>query len=177
MAVREASEALSVHWKGKLNRHDVDDTVFWQQTLSAGDPTSGRPKLAWPGTVTDKTIKSMRGGLEPLASALNALATGLNLTVRNVTTHTRTELTEQEGDGATRGLQLPGPPAGPLRDPHRRHHRWWEIRMVRISVSPDGRGELIEPARDALASGRLRRCDCVSAMERCVGVTRLRVAG
>jgi hypothetical protein len=39
----------------------------------------------------------MRGGLEPLAKALNGLATGLNLAVRNVTTHTREELTEQEG--------------------------------------------------------------------------------
>ncbi|MEK8141560.1 TIGR02391 family protein [Streptomyces sp. M10(2022)] len=37
------------------------------------------------------------GGLEPLAKALNNLATGLNLTVRNVATHTRDELTEQEG--------------------------------------------------------------------------------
>ncbi len=33
----------------------------------------------------------MRGGLEPL----NTLAAGLNLTIRNVTTHTR-ELDEQE---------------------------------------------------------------------------------
>ncbi|MFC8838653.1 TIGR02391 family protein [Streptomyces griseoincarnatus] len=39
----------------------------------------------------------MRGGLAPLAGALNNLATGLNLTVRNVATHTRDELTEQEG--------------------------------------------------------------------------------
>jgi hypothetical protein len=38
----------------------------------------------------------MRGGIEPLTRALNQLATGLNLTVRNVTTHTRHELTEQE---------------------------------------------------------------------------------
>jgi hypothetical protein len=75
----------------------VDDTVFWQQTLSAGEPESGKPKLAWPGDPTDKTNRSMRGGLEPLAKALNNLATGLNLTVRNVTTHTRDELTEQEG--------------------------------------------------------------------------------
>lgn len=37
----------------------------------------------------------MRGGIEPLAKALNNLATGLNLTVRNVTTHTRKELSEQ----------------------------------------------------------------------------------
>jgi hypothetical protein len=97
VAVREAAEALTVHWKGILGRNDVDDTVFWQQTLSPGEPDSGKPKLAWPGDPTAKTNKSMRGGLEPLAQALKNLATGLNLTVRNVTTHTRDELTEQEG--------------------------------------------------------------------------------
>jgi hypothetical protein len=96
VAVREASEALTVHWKTKLGRTDVDDTVFWQQTLSPGEPEQGRPKLTWPGDPSDKTTKSMRGGLEPLAKALSGLATGLNLTVRNVTTHTREELGEQE---------------------------------------------------------------------------------
>ncbi|GAB4062480.1 hypothetical protein GCM10028777_02360 [Angustibacter speluncae] len=90
VAVREAAEALTVHWKTKVGRNDVDDTVFWQQTLSAGEPTPAAPKLVWPGDATDKTVKSMRGGL-------NQLATGLNLTVRNVTTHTRTDLSEQEG--------------------------------------------------------------------------------
>lgn len=96
VAVREAAEGLTVHWKERLGRNDVDDTVFWQQTLSPGAPEPGRPKLAWPGASDDKTVRSMRGGLEPLAKALNALATGLNLTVRNVTTRTRTELSEQE---------------------------------------------------------------------------------
>lgn len=96
VAVREAAEGLTVHWKERLGRNDVDDTVFWQQTLSPGAPEPGKPKLTWPGRSDDKTVKSMRGGLEPLAKALNALATGLNLTVRNVTTHTRTELSEQE---------------------------------------------------------------------------------
>ncbi|WP_405008538.1 TIGR02391 family protein [Kitasatospora purpeofusca] len=103
VAVREAAEALNVHWKDRVGRHDIDDTSFWQQTLSVGEPSPGRPKLAWPGTPTDKTTKSMRGGLEPLgsglinlSSALKDLAAGLNLTVRNVTTHTRDELTEQE---------------------------------------------------------------------------------
>lgn len=96
VAVREAAEGLTVHWKQRLDRADVDDTVFWQQTLSPGTPEVGRPKLTWPGNPEDKTTKSMRGGLEPLAKALNALATGLNLTVRNVTTHTRDELSEQE---------------------------------------------------------------------------------
>lgn len=96
VAVREAAEGLTVHWKQRLGRSDVDDTPFWQQTLAAGDPEPGRPKLRWPGAKDDKTTKSMRGGLEPLAKSLNNLATGLNLTVRNVTTHTRDELSEQE---------------------------------------------------------------------------------
>ncbi|MEB8342584.1 TIGR02391 family protein [Streptomyces endophyticus] len=96
VAVREAAEALTVHWKTRLGRYDADDTVFWQQTLSAGEPQEGRPKLVWPGDPSSKTTKSMRGGLEPLAKALTNLATGLNLTVRNVTTHTRNELSEQE---------------------------------------------------------------------------------
>ena len=97
VAVREASEALTVHWKERLGRNDVTDTSFWQQTLSGGEPEPGKPKLAWPGPAEDQTAKSMRGGLAPLAGALNNLATGLNLTVRNVATHTRDELTEQEG--------------------------------------------------------------------------------
>lgn len=97
VAVREAAEALTLEWKARLGRTGVDDTVFWQQSLAPGAPEPGRPKIVWPGDAADKTTKSMRGGLEPLAKALNGLATGLNLTIRNVTTHTRTELSEQEG--------------------------------------------------------------------------------
>lgn len=96
VAVREAAEALTAEWRTRLGRSDVDDTVFWQQSLSPGEPEPQKPKLAWPGDPADKTTKSMRGGIEPLTRALNQLATGLNLTVRNVTTHTRRELTEQE---------------------------------------------------------------------------------
>lgn len=96
VAVREGAEGLTVHWKERLGRNDVEDTMFWQQTLSPGEPKPGRPKLAWPGEPDDKTVRSMRGGLEPLTRSLNSLATGLNLTVRNVTTHTRDELSEQE---------------------------------------------------------------------------------
>lgn len=87
VAVREAAEALTVDWKVKLGRNDVDDTVFWQKSLSPGDASPKRPKLVWPGDPGDKTVKSMRGGLEPLVKALNNLATGLNLTVRNIATH------------------------------------------------------------------------------------------
>lgn len=97
VAVREAAEGLTNHWKNKLGRNDADGTKFWQETLSPGGPKPGVPKLVWPGESTDKTVRSMQGGLEPLSKALNALATGLNLTVRNVATHTRDELSEQEG--------------------------------------------------------------------------------
>lgn len=96
VAVREAAEGLTLHWKERLGVHDVDDTGFWQQTLSVGDPSPGKPKLVWPGVVSSKTVKSMRGGLEPLAKALTNLATGLNLTIRNVATHSQNELPEQE---------------------------------------------------------------------------------
>lgn len=96
IAVREAAEALTLHWKEKLARNDVDDTVFWQQTLSSGEATPQKPKLVWPGDAVDKNVRGMRAGVEQVAKALNSLATGLNLTVRNITTHTRDELTEQE---------------------------------------------------------------------------------
>ncbi|MFE9009431.1 TIGR02391 family protein [Streptomyces sp. NPDC007875] len=95
--MREASEALTVHWKGRLGRDDVSGTLFWQQTLSAGEPEIGKPRFAWPGSAEGETVKCMRGGLAPLAGALDSSATGLNLTVWNVATHTRDELTEQEG--------------------------------------------------------------------------------
>lgn len=97
VAVREAAEALTSHWRTKLGREDVDGTQFWQQTLSHGEPTPGRPRLVWPGDAEDKTVRSMRGGLEPLAKGLADVASGLNLTVRNPTTHSRAELSEQEG--------------------------------------------------------------------------------
>lgn len=89
VAVREAAEALNIHWKDHLGRRDVDDTVFWGQTLASEPPQPGIPRLRWPGEDADKTVKSMREGLSNLAK-------GLNLAVRNVTTHTRKELTEQE---------------------------------------------------------------------------------
>lgn len=89
VAVREAAEALNIRWKDRLGRRDVDDTVFWGQTLASEPAQPGVPRLRWPGEDADKTVKSMREGLSNLAK-------GLNLAVRNVTTHTRKELTEQE---------------------------------------------------------------------------------
>jgi len=91
VAVREAAEALTQEWKAKLGRNDVTESVFWQQTLSPGEPTTGKPKVMWPGDdPRDTTVRGIREGL-------NHLATGLNLTVRNVATHSQLELSEQEG--------------------------------------------------------------------------------
>lgn len=90
VAVREAGEALNLHWKERLGRTNVQDTDFWGQTLASEPAKPGVPRLRWPGMDTDITVKSMREGLM-------ALARGLNLVVRNVATHTRDEISEQEG--------------------------------------------------------------------------------
>lgn len=89
VAVREAAEALTVHWRTKLGRVDLDGTSFWQQSLKNEPPTPGMPRLRWPGDSEDKTVRSLRGGL-------GGLAAGLNLVVRNVATHGDHEPTEQE---------------------------------------------------------------------------------
>lgn len=96
IAVREAAEGLTLFWREKLGRMDVDGRKFWQQTLSPGEPKSGQPKLVWPGDAADMSVKSMQNGLCPLATSLKELAEGLASTVRNATTHTTSELSEQE---------------------------------------------------------------------------------
>ncbi|WP_341229188.1 TIGR02391 family protein [Nocardioides salarius] len=90
VAVREAAEALNLHWKERLARVNVQDTDFWGQSLSTQPPAPGQARLRWPGPETDNTVKSMREGLMGLAK-------GLNLAVRNVATHSRSEISEQEG--------------------------------------------------------------------------------
>lgn len=96
VAVAEAAETLTSHWKARLDRQDVDATPFWQQTLSEGDPAPGRPKLVWPDQSDSKTAKGMRGGLPAFGKVLAGLSVGLNLTVRNSAAHDREEITEQE---------------------------------------------------------------------------------
>jgi len=90
VAVREAGEALNLHWKDRLGRSNLQDTDFWGQTLSTQPPAPGAPRLRWPGPENDNTVKSMREGLMGLAK-------GLNLAVRNVATHSREEISEQDG--------------------------------------------------------------------------------
>lgn len=96
IAVREAAEGLTLFWRKNLGRMDVDGRKFWQQTLSPGEPKKGQPKLVWPGDAADMSVKSIQNGLCPLATSLKELAEGLASTVRNATTHTTSELSEQE---------------------------------------------------------------------------------
>lgn len=97
VAIREAAEALTGHWRDVLGRKDVDGTKFWEQTLAEGEPQPGRPKMAWPGDDADMTVQNMRHGSREMAKALSHLATGAGRTIRNVTTHAGGELSEQEG--------------------------------------------------------------------------------
>jgi hypothetical protein len=90
VSVREAGEALNLHWKERLGRTDVPDTDFWGQSLASEPAKPGVPRLRWPGPDTDNTVRSMREGLM-------GLARGLNLAVRNVATHSREEISEQDG--------------------------------------------------------------------------------
>ncbi|MBO3732791.1 TIGR02391 family protein [Glycomyces niveus] len=101
VAVREAAEGLTEFWRKKLGRGGVNGTTFWEQTLAT--PKTQRPKgaadwprLVWPGKPDDQTVTSMRNGLPPLAASLKGLAEGLNQTVRNPTSHSSDELSEQE---------------------------------------------------------------------------------
>lgn len=96
IAVREAAEGLTQFWREKLGRKDVDGRKFWQQTFSSGEPKEGQPKLVWPGDTSDMLVKDMQSGLCPLATSLRELAEGLTSTVRNATTHSTNELSEQE---------------------------------------------------------------------------------
>ena len=58
VAVREAAEALTGHWRDLLGRADVDGTMFWEQTLSGGPPEPGRPKLVWPAATTTRRSRA-----------------------------------------------------------------------------------------------------------------------
>jgi hypothetical protein len=50
VAVREAAEGPTVQWKQRLGRNDVDDTPFWQQTLSPAIPRPDARNSFGPGT-------------------------------------------------------------------------------------------------------------------------------
>ena len=88
-AVRVACEALVERVKVINGHNELSDTDAWTQIFSDKAPAPGRPRLRWPGTPEDRDVKSMKGGL-------GRLAPGLQMTIRNPSTHGMEVFTEQE---------------------------------------------------------------------------------
>jgi len=88
-AVRAAAEGVVQLAKSRTGRDDAPDTALWQQVFSSDDPQPGRPRLRWPGSPANQTVKSMNDGLARFAP-------GAQMTIRNPATHGPGELTEQE---------------------------------------------------------------------------------
>lgn len=88
-AVQRAATALSGHVKDRTGRYELGDSDLVSQAFSLSPPQEGKPRLRWPGTDSDLTVKSMRTGL------LN-LSQGVFAAIRNTATHTTVELPKQE---------------------------------------------------------------------------------
>lgn len=89
VVARKGAEAFTAEWKARLGCTAAGNTVFCREILSPREPEPQELKLACPGNTTDRTTKSMRVAVNRLTRGLNELASGLNLTVRNSTTHGR----------------------------------------------------------------------------------------
>lgn len=97
-AVAAAADTLVASVKTTTGRHDVPETALWQQTFSEKAPVAGQPgqpgqpaqpRLRWPGSPTDRDVKTMNDGLRQFAP-------GMQMTIRNPAAHSLDELTEQE---------------------------------------------------------------------------------
>lgn len=90
-AVSTAAEALVNHVRTLIGRRDIGGTELWQEAFSVKQPNdTTKVRLRWPGNPTDETVRSMNDGLRRFAP-------GVQLTIRNLTTHGDEEITEQEG--------------------------------------------------------------------------------
>lgn len=88
-AVQRAATALSGHVKDRTGRYELGDSDLVSQAFSLAAPQEGKPRLRWPGSDDDLTVKSMRVGI------LN-MAQGVFAAIRNTTTHTTADLPKQE---------------------------------------------------------------------------------
>jgi hypothetical protein len=89
LAVAAACEALIGQVKARLGRYDVPDTALWQQAFSTSAPEPGKPRLRWPGSPEDMTVKAMNDGLR-------LFAPGVQLLVRNQAVHSTDEIGDQD---------------------------------------------------------------------------------
>lgn len=90
LAVETAAATLVTAVRTRTGRVDIQDAALWDQVFSFDPPIEGKPRLRWPGDVSDLTVRSMNNGLR-------SFGTGLQGAVRNVAAHRLAELTEQEG--------------------------------------------------------------------------------
>jgi hypothetical protein len=88
-AVRRACEALVAQLKAVTGRNNAPDTSLWQQAFSEKAPKLGEPRLRWPGDPADQTVRTMNDGLR-------SYAPGVQMLIRNPTTHTAENISEQE---------------------------------------------------------------------------------
>ncbi len=87
-AVAAAAEMLIAHVKGRTLRNDVSETALWQEAFSEKPPAPGKPRLRWPGDPSNRDVKSMNDGLRQLAP-------GVQMTIRNSSTHDTDQMPEQ----------------------------------------------------------------------------------
>lgn len=98
-AVRAAADAVVREAKNLGVKNDLQETSLWQQLFSDAPPAPGRPRLRWPGDPDDLDVKTMQGGLRQLAP-------GVQMTIRNPSTHTNISLTEQDAFERLAALSL-----------------------------------------------------------------------
>lgn len=87
-AVQRAATYLNANIQDLTGRHDISDSELMKQVFSLSPATEGKQRLRWPGDGDNLSVKTMRVGI------LN-YAQGLFSTVRNIATHSTSELTEQ----------------------------------------------------------------------------------
>lgn len=79
-SVAAAAEAVVSQVKIRSGRNDVSETALWQEVFSNQDPSTGRPRLRWPGDRKDRDVSTMNDGLRQFAP-------GVQMTIRNPATH------------------------------------------------------------------------------------------
>ena len=88
-AVQRAATALSGQVKNRTGRYELGDSDLMTHAFSLSAPGENKPRLRWPGSDDDLTVKAMRVGI--LSMAQGAFAA-----IRNPATHLNAELPRQE---------------------------------------------------------------------------------
>lgn len=98
-AVQKAATRVNAEVQFKTGRYDESDVALMQQAFSSSPPARSKPRLRWPGSDDDLTVRAMRTGL------LN-FAQGVFSAIRNPATHSTTEMPRQEAFEQLAALSL-----------------------------------------------------------------------